>query len=111
MSGRRCRSGNKLLQRYAVFTAGKTVTNYPLCENGTYTLTHFLASGHFGFQQNTDLGVSYSTLIDSQQWRELFGSGVFASKSIVQSHPYNLQTTLSLNTYICLLYTSDAADE
>lgn len=83
-----------------LFTAAKTADNYPLCENGAYTLTHFLDSDHFDFQQNTDLGVSYSTLIDSEQWRELFGSGVFASKSIVQSHPYNLQTTLSLNTYI-----------
>lgn len=83
-----------------LFTAAKTATNYPLCEKGTYTLTHFLSSDHFDFQQNTDLGVSYSTLIDSEQWSKLFGSGVFASKSIVQSHPYNLQTTLSLNTYI-----------
>lgn len=83
-----------------LFTAANTADNYPLCENGTYNLTHFLDSDHFGFQQNTDLGVSYGTLIDSEQWRELFGSGVFGSKSIVQSHPYNLQTTLSLNTYI-----------
>ena len=83
-----------------LFTAAKTAANYPLCENGTYTLTHFLASNHFNFQQDTNLGVSYGTLIDSEQWGELFGSGVFASKSIVQSHPYNLQTTLSLNIYI-----------
>lgn len=83
-----------------LFTAEKTVTNYPLCEVGTYFLTHFLDSDHFGFSQNTNLAVSYSTLIDSAQWSDLFGPDVFASKSIVQSHPYNLQTTLSLNTYI-----------
>lgn len=83
-----------------LFTAAETAINYPLCENGTYPQTHFLDSDQFNFRKDTDLGVSYSTLIDSDQWSKLFGSGVFDSKSIVQSHPYNLQTTLSLNTYI-----------
>ena len=82
-----------------LFTAAETATNYPLCEEGTYSLTHFLDSDHFAFEQDADLGESYSTLIDSTQWDTLFGSGVFTAKSIVQSHPYNLQTTLSLTTF------------
>ena len=82
-----------------LFPAAETVTNYPLCENGTYSLTHFLDSDHFNFQGETGLGVSYNTLIDATQWKTLFGSGVFSAKNIVQSHPYNLQTTLSLTTF------------
>lgn len=82
-----------------LFTATETVTNYPLCKAGTYSLTHFLDSDHFSFQGGSGLGVSYSALIDSTQWNVLFGKGVFTSKSIVQSHPYNLQTTLSLTTF------------
>lgn len=82
-----------------LFTAAETATNYPLCETGTYSMTHFLESDHFNFQGETGLGVSYSALIDSAQWTDLFGNGVFTSKSIVQSHPYNLQTTLALTTF------------
>lgn len=82
-----------------LFTAAETVTNYPLCKSGTYSLTHFLDSAHFNFRGGAGLGVSYSALIDANQWNKLFGNGVFASKSIVQSHPYNLQTTLSLTTF------------
>lgn len=84
-----------------LFTAAETVTNYPLCETGNdYKKTYYLDSEDFNFQGNDDQGVSYGNLIDSTQWDDLFGSNVFTSKRILQSHPYNLQTTLSLNTYI-----------
>ena len=82
-----------------LFTAGSGIRNYPLCEYGDYSDTHFLASNHFNFQGDTSLGVPYSALIDPAQWNALFGSGVFTNKGIVQSHPYNLQTTLSLTTF------------
>lgn len=84
-----------------LFTAAETVTNYPLCQTGEdYKKTCYLASARFGFAKDTGLAVSYSDLIDATQWDDFFGHDVFTSKSIVQSHPYNLQTTLSLNTYI-----------
>lgn len=84
-----------------LFTAVETVANYPLCETGNdYKKTYYLDSEDFNFQGNDDQGVSYGNLIDSTQWDDLFGSNVFTSKRILQSHPYNLQTTLSLNTYI-----------
>ena len=83
-----------------LFTAGAGIFNYPLCEQSAhYSRTHFLASNHFNFQGDTSLGVPYSALIDPAQWDTLFGSGVFTSKGIAQSHPYNLQTTLSLITF------------
>lgn len=84
-----------------LFTAGEGVTNYPLCEkSGDYPQTHFLDSKQFNFVGGEGLGVSYADLTDPGKWNELFGSGVFTSKTVVQSHPYNLQTTLSLNTFI-----------
>lgn len=82
-----------------LFTAKDGTSNYPLCEHGTYSKTHFLASDYFDFQGDTSLGVPYSQLIDPSQWNTLFGRNVFTNKSIVQSHPYNLQTTLSLITF------------
>lgn len=84
-----------------LFTAEKTVTNYPLCESGTdYTNTYYLASDQFGFDQKyAAWAKSYHVLTDSAQWDGLFGQGVFTAKG-VRSYPYNLQTTLSLTTFI-----------
>ena len=36
-----------------LFTAGSGIRNYPLCEHGAYSDTHFLASNHFNFQGDT----------------------------------------------------------
>lgn len=88
-----------------LFTAQSEVpaslTNYPLCQNGSYDDTYYLSSDRFSSDtQQPQRALSYSELIDSTKWDTLFGSGVFTSKSLVQSHPYNLQTTLSLTTYI-----------
>ena len=88
-----------------LFTAkkdGSTLTNYPLCETGTYAeTTHYLDSQLFGFgTQDQDHALTYSQLIDPAGWGELFGDGVFAQKTTAQTHPYNLQTTLSLSTFI-----------
>lgn len=81
-----------------LFTQG--ATNYPLCQSGTYRQTHYLKSDYVS--ENVSgyaLGKSYSDLIDRNKWDELFGEGVFTAKTNSQSHPYNLQTTLLLNTY------------
>lgn len=88
--------------------AHPNLINYPLCqtgsyEDGSYVRTYYLASDSFGTAAEAPvkgLAQPYSTLIDSAQWNDLFGKGVFTSKTLVQSHPYNLQTTLSLTTYI-----------
>lgn len=81
-----------------LFTQG--ATNYPLCQNGTYTQTHYLQSDYINQNDNvTSFGKSYGELIDRTQWNTLFGEGVFTAKTNSQSHPYNLQTTLLLNTY------------
>ena len=82
-----------------LFTSGEGIANYPLCQNGTYAQTRFLSSDRFGFGQDLDLGVSYADLTDSARWNTLFGEGVFAAKSAAASHPYNLQTTLSLTAF------------
>ncbi len=81
-----------------LFTVGRT--NYPLCQSGTYTQTHYLDSDRFGFVNGNGNGTSYADLTNPAKWSELFGSGTFASKGAARSHPYNLQTTLSLTTYI-----------
>lgn len=88
-----------------LFTAQSEVsaslTNYPLCQNGSYDDTYYLSSDRFSSNtQDPQRALSYSELIDSTKWDTRFGSGVFTSKSLVQSHPYNLQTTLSLTTYL-----------
>lgn len=81
-----------------LFTVGRT--NYPLCQSGTYTQTHYLDSDRFGFVNGNGNGTSYADLTNPAKWSELFGSGTFTSKGAARSHPYNLQTTLSLTTYI-----------
>lgn len=81
-----------------LFTVGRT--NYPLCQSGTYTQTHYLDSDRFGFVNGNGNGTSYADLTNPAKWSELFGSGTFTSKGAAKSHPYNLQTTLSLTTYI-----------
>src|SRR5699024_6040537 len=45
------------------------------------------------------LALSYEELLDESRWDALFGRGTFDSLSAAQSHPYNLQTTLSLTSY------------
>lgn len=84
-----------------LFTAGKHMTNYPLCQNGTYDHTYYLDSNLFKFVQgNETLARSYSVLCDPTEWDALFGEKVFTAKDTAQSHPYNLQTTLTLTTFI-----------
>lgn len=83
-----------------LFTQG--ATNYPLCQSGTYETTCYLQSDYINQDKDEHvkaLGKSYSDLIDRNKWDELFGSDVFTAKTNSQSHPYNLQTTLLLNTY------------
>lgn len=83
-----------------LFPTDKTVQNYPLCQSGTYTSTHFLASERFHFEgTGKDLGVTYADLTNPDKWAGFFGDA-FAPKSAAQSHPYNLQTTLSLTTFL-----------
>ena len=82
-----------------LFSTEETVQNYPLCQSGTYLNTHFLSSNRFHFVGDTALGVPYADLTNPDKWADLFG-GAFAAKSAAQSHPYNLQTTLSLTTYL-----------
>lgn len=82
-----------------LFTTGR-VTNYPLCQNGVYQDTYYLDSNQFGFSpEHKDLALSYEKLLDESRWDSLFGRGTFDSLSAAQSHPYNLQTTLSLTSY------------
>lgn len=84
-----------------LFTVGNTVVNYPLCQNGHYTATYYLDSELFHFESgNESLSKTYSDLTDATQWETLFGPNIFCTKSAAQTHPYNLQTTLSLTTYI-----------
>lgn len=81
-----------------LFTSG--ANNYPLCQNGEYDKTYYLQSDYISQDKNiTKYAKSYSDLIDRTQWNTLFGEGVFTAKTNSQSHPYNLQTTLLLNTY------------
>lgn len=84
-----------------LFTSGDQVTNYPLCQKGTYSKTAYLDSKIFAPEQaDKQLAKSYHELTDPAQWDRLFGRGTFTEKSAAQSHPYNLQTTLALTTFI-----------
>ena len=83
-----------------LFPTDKKVQNYPLCQHGTYSNTRYLSSERFNFVGgNQALEVSYADLTDPAQWDRLF-DGAFTAKSAAQSHPYNLQTTLSLTTFL-----------
>lgn len=82
-----------------LFTQG--AHNVPLCPSGTYDKTYYLDSDRFGFDpQYKRYAKAYTDLTDSTQWDALFGDGTFTAKGTAQSHPYNLQTTLSLTTFI-----------
>lgn len=84
-----------------LFTADETITNYPLCQNGSYYKTYYLESELYGFVGGYEnLSRSYSQFIDPDQWGSMFDQDIFFDKTAAQSHPYNLQTTLSLTTYI-----------
>lgn len=83
-----------------LFTAGDSVRNYPLCQNGSYTHTYYLSSDTFHFIGGYEaLGKSYSELTNSARWSELFGADTFAAKGAAHSHPYNLQTSLALTSF------------
>lgn len=75
--------------------------NRPLCATGTYdSYTHYLDSELFGFGAgDKDHAASYDQLVSPALWDRLFGTGTFTSKTTTQSHPYNLQTTLTLTNY------------
>ena len=82
-----------------LFTTGNVI-NYPLCQQGSYEKARYLDSNQFGFSpEHKDLALSYEKLLDESRWDSLFGRGTFDSLSAAQSHPYNLQTTLSLTSY------------
>ena len=79
-----------------LFTTG-SVINYPLCQQGSYEKARYLDSDQFGFSSaHKGLALSYEELLDESRWDSLFGRETFDSLSAAQSHPYNLQTTLSL---------------
>ena len=82
-----------------LFTTGN-VTNYPLCQQGSYEKARYLDSDQFGFSSaHKGLALSYEELLDESRWDSLFDHGTFDLLSAAQSHPYNLQTTLSLTSY------------
>ena len=84
-----------------LFTVGEQLTNYPLCQKGTYHNTYYLASDLFhSEQENEALAKSYGELTDPTKWDTLFDAKTFVSKGATKSHPYNLQTTLQLTTFI-----------
>ncbi len=85
-----------------LFTAGEHVSNFPLCQNGgDYDHTYYLGSSSFDFPaQDSQWEKSYGDLTDPAKWNELFGQKVFTVKGAAGSHPYNLQTAMSLNTFI-----------
>lgn len=73
----------------------------PLCENGSYTRTYFLDSEQIRFSPEfEEQAKSYGELTDPAQWGILFQPGIFESKGVAHSHPYNLQTTLTLTAYL-----------
>lgn len=84
-----------------LFTVGETVKNYPLCASGTYdTHTYYLDSDLFNFGgTDKSYAKAYDDLVNPALWDSLFGAGTFTAKTTTQSHPYNLQTTLSLTNY------------
>ncbi len=84
-----------------LFSVGDNLTNYPLCKNGTYQNTYYLESDLFNFVNGTEhLAKSYDELTDSTKWDSFFGQNTFTAKSATETYPYNLQTTLSLTTFI-----------
>lgn len=85
-----------------LFTAGDHVSNFPLCQSGgDYDHTYYLGSSSFHFpEQDRQWEKSYGDLTDPAKWNELFGQKVFTVKGAAGSHPYNLQTAMSLNTFI-----------
>lgn len=84
-----------------LFTEGKQMTNYPLCQSGVYDHTCYMASDRFAFVAgNETLAKPYSVLSNPDRWDELFGENTFAAKGAAHSYPYNLQTALALTTFI-----------
>ncbi len=84
-----------------LFGVGNQLKNYPLCEKGTYQNTYYVASDPFNLQPgNEALAKPYSDLTDPAKWDTLFAPKTFVPKSTAKSHPYNLQTTLELTTFV-----------
>lgn len=85
---------------YSAMLFSEGSINYPLCQAGTYAQTYYLDSERFGSQADSAHARTYAQLTNAALWDGLFGTGVFTQKSAADSHPYNLQTTLTLTRYI-----------
>ena len=86
----------------AMLFTSKNVNNYPLCEkSGDYNNVYYLESDLFNFDKtDKDYGILYEELTNLNKLNQLFDSGAFEQKNAISSHPYNLQTTLSLTVFI-----------
>lgn len=79
--------------------------NYPLCENkkpGDWKKTWYLDSAFFAPEDEidiTDFGKTYEQLTDPAGFTNLLGDG-FEAKNASSTSPYNLQTALSLISYV-----------
>lgn len=87
---------------YSAMLFSKGSDNYPLCEaaGSVYDQTYYLDSDRFADDPKIDgRALTYAQLTNTALWDNFFG-GAFTRKSAADSHPYNLQTTLTLTRYI-----------
>ena len=87
---------------YSAMLFSKGSDNHPLCAaaGSVYDQTYYLDSDRFADDPKIDSrALTYAQLTNTALWDNFFG-GAFTRKSAADSHPYNLQTTLTLTRYI-----------
>ncbi len=93
--------GNNTITRcYSALLYSGEGTKYALTQSGSCTDAYYLEAQEVQTNTNGAVSVSYDDLTNPTKWSALFGSEhIFAEKSSVASHPYNLQTSLLLDRY------------